>query len=426
MKLIELFGDIHIGRDIVTEYTVKKVSVNDPYRAYRRNLTLPYEVPVLVNPPKVALISTVNKSPHKQLRYLVYEDDLYFWDAGLATHETMAESLGIEWRRVQQSGIFQIVNDEKGNIKFELSYASGILDIPYVKRLFEPLTDFGSTDLYLKDNVFKKNINEYAIKNVDVSLASQRAYRKATIPSYEVKVLINPPKDILVSFVANSSNRKLRYIAYQDELYFWDASTVIHETMADSIGMDWSQIRERGYFEPIEVKNRLQLRYGFFLQDIPYVKKLFEPVSSTNTHDLYLKETVKKNINEYAYIKVNTQEKEIKVFSNPSAALLVKLINASRERELRCYYDDGTFYFWDGYYLTHYAFCGNLDLPHSLKNCMYLKIKSNKSVLTYYTASQDIIETSSYIHTWFSLDQNFVGPLPKVMNIPLKTSFNGN
>lgn len=115
MKYIELF-----------EYSIERVE--HPHGGQ--------DITVYVNPPASALLTMLQKSKRKKVRYIFYDGDFYFWDAYDANHDEIAPLLGVTYD-LEHGDYITMLNREQPVF---FSYPESIAEyeqIPYFNANFE-------------------------------------------------------------------------------------------------------------------------------------------------------------------------------------------------------------------------------------------------------------------------------------------------
>ncbi|NJO62661.1 MAG: hypothetical protein HC836_31855 [Richelia sp. RM2_1_2] len=339
---------------------------------------------VTINPEGPLLEQLLQKSSYSELRCYYDADKFYFWANEDLFHSHFAEDLNIDFN--PDYAFYLNIPFNGNNIVLTPSQIDDgdiiiaeILNHPYIQKWFTPNNT--KTELLLKSS-----LTEYASTSVPSS-------------SGDIQVAINPNKNELKWITDRSIYKELRglYDEVDDAFYFWDASKLIHNHMANKLNLpDESDFRLTLYKH--SSNNEYYLSCSSFIASHPYIERNFKRSIYGN-----LMLNVNKKLKEYATDIVYDGPIKIVVAINPPATALIKMLDKSKLNELRGYYINGTFYFWDAYLAIHANLVYELGLEYNYLNRLWIDRTSSGDIsLVNVEEMDEIIKRDPYIQKYFN------------------------
>lgn len=98
---------------------------------------------------------------------------------------------------------------------------------------------------------------------------------------------------------------------------------------------------------------------------------------------------------------------EINVAVNPTWQILRNLLKRTDYGELRAYYSNGKFYFWDAAELIHAPMVKLLELPYSDANRLTLQLRRDDEIeLDHSDAMKSVYKQDPYINRNFNIEDH--------------------
>lgn len=191
---------------------------------------------ILKNPSPDALLSLCKKLKYNELRGLAHENDVYWWDAYKAEHNSTAERLGIEGKKKHM----YFFNPDRLEVNFWK--LEEITSIPQLNRMIK------SNKIRFRglrgEWVFGKELVETmsTIPSRNTSLNEAIKLENGTI------VVKNPSADTMLNMVKKTKTKELRGLVHDNDIYWWDAYDANHNTVARELGIDDHTIKTHIYF----------------------------------------------------------------------------------------------------------------------------------------------------------------------------------
>jgi len=295
------------------------------------------EAEVYVNPSSRQLIAMLKNSEYQELRGYYDDDHVYWWDSEFLIHHAMVKELGLDYE--ERNRLFLSARGEldyEETIRDELEANRWIDTVFYIEEdmgwrplwvkgmvaegvgiitkqnqtvdvgpdetkkqakkfgnkvtkggvppLLESLTTpYGHKWIQMDDDRYvaqaKTDNDDIITKKDEITESKLLEYVEyVSIPrrGIQLKVLVNPPANMLASHLQESSMKELRgfYDEEGNKVYWWDAAYAIHVEMCKKLGLEYQHMGRLEMSSDGELLFEPENRE--FLQDIRWFKKNFD------------------------------------------------------------------------------------------------------------------------------------------------------